>query len=74
MNLVQITLVPRSVRLLEDIVEAYDNDPDGLADIVGYSFERLDEAICGINSALNAGKKIPARVTVTKTPIMINGD
>jgi len=59
----QIVLTPKAKRMCEDLIEAFDNDPEGLADFLGYSFERMDESMCNIMGAIKTGVSVPLHVT-----------
>jgi hypothetical protein len=70
MHLKQITLSPKAARLLDDLVEAYDEHVDVLADMLGYNDDRLDEGFGDLHGALAAGKLIPVSVQVMRQPLV----
>ena len=49
----QVTLHKGSLRFIEDLEDAYDRDPDGMADMFGYNSERLHEHISELKSAIS---------------------
>jgi hypothetical protein len=56
--------------MLEELVEAYAEHVDVLADILGYTDDRLDEGFCDLHKALNAGKLIPVNVQIQREQLV----
>ena len=50
--MIQVKLHQDNIRFLSDLEEAYDRDPDGLADMFGYSGDRMQERITDLKHAI----------------------
>lgn len=70
MTMKQITVSPGVIRFFSDLEEAYDRDPDGLADMLGYNFERLDDRLCELRIAINKGTSVRFNATHTLSSVV----